>query len=129
VVQITTADFSVPLLHLLIFAPLFAAGAWLGLKGVQETTLRTAETHRPQKIATTRVYSTVRHPQYLGGLLAHVGISFLLSAWYSLLFTPLITAIIYAISCKEEKELVKEFGKEYENYKNILPMFIPRVRR
>jgi protein-S-isoprenylcysteine O-methyltransferase Ste14 len=121
--------FSIPLLHLAIFAPFFAAGALLGIKGVQETTLQTAETHRPQKIATKGVYSIVRHPQYLGGLLAHVGISFLLSAWYCLLSTPLIAAIIYAISWKEEKELVEEFGREYEDYKNKVPMLMPRLGR
>jgi protein-S-isoprenylcysteine O-methyltransferase Ste14 len=119
--------FSIPLLHLAIFAPFFTAGAWLGIKGVQETTLRTAETHRPEKIATKGVYSIVRHPQYLGGLLAHVGISFLLSAGFCLLSTPLMAAIIYAISWKEEKELVKEFGKEYEDYKNKVPMLMPRL--
>jgi len=128
-VQITAVAFSIPLFHLAIFAPLFTAGAWLGIKGVQKTTLRTAETHRPEKIATKGVYSIVRHPQYLGGLLAHVGISFLLSAWYCLLSTPLIAAIIYAISWKEEKELVKEFGKEYEDYKIKVPMLIPRPGR
>jgi len=41
-------------------------GAWFGIKGVTETTLKVAETHRPDRIVTTGVYSIVRHPQYLG---------------------------------------------------------------
>jgi len=116
-------------LHLAVFAPFFTIGAWLGIEGVRETTLRTAETHRPERIATRDVYSIVRHPQYLGGLLAHVGISFLLSAWYCLLSTPLMAAIIYMISWKEEKELIKEFGNEYEDYMKKVPMLMPRPRR
>ena len=128
-VLVPTVDFSFTLLHLAIFAPFFTVGAWLGIEGVRETTLRTAETHRPQKVATRGVYSLVRHPQYLGGLLAHVGISFLLSAWYCLLSTPLMAVIIYLISWKEEKELLKEFGKEYEDYLKTVPMLIPRLRR
>jgi protein-S-isoprenylcysteine O-methyltransferase Ste14 len=60
---------------------------------------------------------TVRHLQCLGGLLAHIGFSFLLSALYSLLATPLIVALIYFISRKEEDELTKEFGEEYASYK------------
>jgi protein-S-isoprenylcysteine O-methyltransferase Ste14 len=44
-----------------------------------------------------------------------VGISFLLSAWYSLLSTPLMIALVYLISRKEEEELIKEFGKKYED--------------
>jgi len=128
-VLIAVINFSIPLLHLVIFILFFTMVAWFGIKGVEETTLQTAETHRPEKIVTTGVYSIVRHPQYFGGLLAHVGISILLSAWYSLLSTPLMAALIYLISCKEEEELIKEFGKEYEEYKKKVPMLIPRLRR
>ena len=78
--SVPVVSFSVPLLHLLIYIPFFVPGAWLAIKGVRETTLKVAETHRTEKIVTTGVYSIVRHPQYLGGLLAHAGVSFLLSA-------------------------------------------------
>jgi len=36
--------------------------------------------------------------------------------------------LIYLISRKEEEELTKEFGKEYENYEERVPMLIPRLR-
>ena len=120
---------SIPLLHLIICIPFLIAGAWLAIKGIKETTLKVAETHRTEKVVTIGVYSIVRHPQYLGGLLAHAGISFLLSAWYSLLVTPLMVVLIYLISRKEEEELIKEFGKEYEDYKKKVPMLMPRLRR
>jgi protein-S-isoprenylcysteine O-methyltransferase Ste14 len=127
-VLLPVIDFSIPLLHLIICIPLLITGAWLAIKGVKETTLKVAETHRTETIATTGVYSTVRHPQYLGGLLAHVGISFPLSAQYSLLLTPLMVVLIYLISRKEEKELIREFGKEYEDYQKKVPMLIPKLR-
>ena len=100
-----------------------------GIKGVAETTLKVAETHRPDRIVTTGVYSIVRHPQYLGGLLAHIGVSFLLCALYSLLATPLIVTLIYFISRKEEDELTKEFGEEYAGYKKKVPMLLPRWKK
>ena len=127
-VFVPVVSFSIPLLHLIICTPFLVPGAWLAIKGVKETTLKVAETHRTEKIATTGVYSIVRHPQYLGGLLAHAGISFLLSAGYSLLLTPLMVVLIYLISRKEEKELAREFGKEYEDYKKKVPMLMPRLR-
>jgi protein-S-isoprenylcysteine O-methyltransferase Ste14 len=99
------------------------------VNGVRETTLRVAETHRTEKIVTRGVYSLVRHPQYLGGLLAHVGISFLASAWYSLLSSPLMILLILLISWKEEKELIREFGEEYEDYREKVPMLVPRLGR
>jgi protein-S-isoprenylcysteine O-methyltransferase Ste14 len=70
----------------------------------------------------------VRHPQYLGGLLAHLGISILLSAFYSLLLTPIMIALVYLISRKEEKEILREFGKEYEDYRDEVPMLIPKLK-
>jgi protein-S-isoprenylcysteine O-methyltransferase Ste14 len=128
-VSVPVVNFSIPLLHLIVCTPFILSGAWLAINAVKETTLRVAETHRTDKIVTTGVYSIVRHPQYLGGLLAHVGISFLLSAWYSLLSTPLMVVLIFLISKKEEEELIREFGKEYEDYKKKVPMLIPRLRR
>ena len=122
------SDFSIPLLHLLIGTLILVPGAWLGIQGVRTTGLKVAETHRAKKIATQGVYSIVRHPQYLGGLLAHMGTSFLLSAWYSLLSTPLMVLLVFLISEKEEKELTKEFGTEYEDYKKKVPMFMPKAR-
>jgi protein-S-isoprenylcysteine O-methyltransferase Ste14 len=128
-VIIPVINFSITMLHLIICTPVLVLGAWLGIKGVQETTLRVAETHRTEKIVTGGVYSVVRHPQYLGGLLAHVGISFLLSAWYSLLVTPLMIFLVYLISWKEEEELVREFGKEYDDYKKNVPMLLPKIKK
>ena len=121
-------NFSIPLFHLLICVPFLIPGAWLAITAVKETSLKTAETHRTEKIVTTGVYSIVRHPQYLGGLLAHVGISFLFSAWYSLLSIFLMVVLVYIVSRKEEEELIREFGKEYEDYKEKVPMLLPRLR-
>jgi len=128
-VVIPVVNFSIPLLHLTFCAVLLIPGAWLAIKGVKEVTVKVAETHRTDKIVTTGAYSIVRHPQHLGALLAHVGISFLFSAWYSLLFTPVMVVLIYLISIKEEKELIREFGKEYVDYKKKVPMLIPRLEK
>jgi protein-S-isoprenylcysteine O-methyltransferase Ste14 len=122
-------NFSIPIFHLAIFIPLFTIGAWFGVEGVEEIGLKAAETHKSEKIVTTNVYSVIRHPQYFGGFLAHIGISFLLSAWYSTLSTPLMIVLIYLISRKEEEELIKEFGKEYEDYRKRVPMFIPKFKK
>lgn len=124
---IPIVSFSIPFFNLIISKLCILLGAWFGIKGVKKTTLKVAETHKTEKIVTTDVYSIIRHPQYFGGLLAHVGVTFLLSASYSLLFTPIIVVLIYLVSKKEEKELIKEFGKKYKDYKKEVPMFIPRI--
>jgi len=128
-IDIPHIAFGFPLFHVFVFLPFFLTGAWLGIAGVKETTLRVAETHMTEKIVSSGVYSLVRHPQYLGGLLAHVGISFLLSAWFSLLATVLMMLLVYLISRKEETELMKEFGAVYEEYRRNVPMFFPKLHR
>lgn len=114
---ISIANFSTPTLHLIISLPLIMLGAWIAIRGVKATKLEVAETHcMLKKLETTGAYSIVRHPQYLGWILAHIGMSIFLSVWYSTLFTPILIVLIYLISKKEEDELTKEFGKEYEDY-------------
>ena len=126
-IQISILDLPIYLVNLLIFMPFFVVGVWFGVKGVIQTSLKVAEIHRAERIVASGVYSIIRHPQYFGGILAHIGFSFLLSALYSLLVTPLVIAIIYVISWKEEKELTKEFGQEYVEYRNKVPMLMPKL--
>ncbi len=124
---ISITGLSIAVLNLIVSLPLLLVGAWLGIEGVRETGMKLAETHcSPQKILNTGVYSTLRHPQYFGWILAHIGISFILSVWYSMLFSPVLIALIYLLSKKEEEELIKEFGKEYEDYRKEVPMLLPR---
>ncbi len=119
---------SIPIVHLVISLPVIAVGVWFGIGGARTTGMEVAETHcEPNNLETTGIYSTVRHPQYLGWILSHVGLSVLLSVWYSMLFTPILIALIYLISKKEEDELMKEFGEEYEDYQKRVPMLIPKL--
>jgi protein-S-isoprenylcysteine O-methyltransferase Ste14 len=127
-ILIQILGFSIPLVNLTLSIFFITLGAWFGIKGVKQTTLTVAETHRTEKIITKGVYSIIRHPQYFGGLLAHIGVCFLLSAWCSLIITPLIIFLVYLVSKKEEEELIREFGKEYIEYMKEVPMFIPRIR-
>jgi protein-S-isoprenylcysteine O-methyltransferase Ste14 len=126
-IQIPILNMTIYLVNFLLFIPLFVTGAWFGIKGVIQTSLKVAETHRADRVVSTGVYSIIRHPQYFGGILAHIGFSFLLSGLYSLLVTPLVIAVVYIISWKEEKELLREFGQEYEDYKSKVSMLIPKV--
>ena len=125
-IQIPILNLTIYLINLLLFIPFFVVGAWFGVAGVISTSLKVAETHRAETVVSTGVYSIVRHPQYFGGILAHIGFSFLLSGLYSLVVTPLVIAIIYIISWKEENELTKEFGQKYVEYRSKVPMLIPK---
>ncbi len=119
----------IPISHLFLAVAFLLPGAWLGIKGVTEMGLKATETHRAESVISTGVYSRVRHPQYLGAIAAHIGASFLLSGYYSLLVTPLVIVINYILCWKEEKELIREFGEDYQEYQQTVPMFFPRIRK
>ncbi|TRO57005.1 isoprenylcysteine carboxylmethyltransferase family protein [Candidatus Bathyarchaeota archaeon] len=104
----------------------FIPACYLGIKGVMDLGLKTAETHRPEKLVTNGLYGVIRHPQYVAGVLGHFGVSILLGSRDALLVTPIVLIVVYVICWKEEKELVKEYGREYRQYQKQVPMFIPR---
>ena len=128
-INIPFINFSISVFYLLISIPFILIGAWFGIGSVKVTTLKVAETHRTEKIVSSKIYSLIRHPQYLGGILAHIGISFLLSSFFSLIFTPLVIFLNFLVAWKEEQELIKEFGKDYEKYKERVPMFFPKLKK
>jgi protein-S-isoprenylcysteine O-methyltransferase Ste14 len=119
----------ISLLYLLLSLIFLVPAFWLGLGGVRELGLKVSETHRPVEVVSGGVYGLVRHPQYLGGVMGHLGVSLLLSSRDSLLVTPIVVCVVYLICWKEEKELVREFGDEYREYQRRVPMLIPRPRR
>ncbi|KXA93632.1 hypothetical protein AKJ64_00200 [candidate division MSBL1 archaeon SCGC-AAA259E17] len=131
-ISLPLVDFSIPLSHLITAIPLMGVGAWIAIRAVREMSrevgFRVIDAHsKPRKIVTSGPFSIVRHPQYLGANLAHVGGSILFSASYALLFTPIYVTCNYLISWKEERELVRELGKKYKDYQEDTPMFIPPI--
>lgn len=79
-----------------------------------------------QKLLTTGVYKIVRHPIYTGITLSFVGIELLASSWLwvSMLF---FCIPFYIQAKKEEKLLVKHFGKKYKDYQQRTKMLIPWI--
>lgn len=75
------------------------------------------------------VYSLVRHPMYLGGLMILLGFLFL-----NLSIIALLIWAVYAFSCDwmatyEENDLIRRVGKEYERYRERVPKWLPKFPR
>ena len=76
-------------------------------------------------LITYGVYTYIRHPQYTGFLLITLG---LLVHWATLpllVMWPILLLQYYRLARKEERELEKEFGDKYKEYRKRVPMFIP----
>jgi protein-S-isoprenylcysteine O-methyltransferase Ste14 len=92
-----------------------------GLKQVFRQLLGRAE---PQAgFVTPFVYKLVRHPLYLGFILAFwAGPSMTLG---HLLFAAAMTGYILVAIQLEERDLVRSLGQSYEDYRQRVPMLVP----
>jgi protein-S-isoprenylcysteine O-methyltransferase Ste14 len=79
------------------------------------------------ELVTDGIHSLSRHPQYAGfilmtfGLLVHWATLPLLVMW------PVIVFQYYRLAKREELELEKEFGERFKEYKEKVPMFLPKI--
>jgi protein-S-isoprenylcysteine O-methyltransferase Ste14 len=81
----------------------------------------------PPRLVTTGPYRFVRNPMLAGVFLTLFGIGFAFnSISLVLVFTPLyIWVNVWELKQIEEPELVKRLGKDYVEYREKTPMFIP----
>lgn len=77
-------------------------------------------------LATTGPYKYVRHPQYVGFSVIMIGFLLQWPTIVTLVMFPVLLMMYTKLARTEEKEIIKEFGKKYENYVKKTPAFIPR---
>jgi protein-S-isoprenylcysteine O-methyltransferase Ste14 len=90
---------------------------WRNLVGQPESELR---------FVTPGPYRLVRHPLYVGWLFAFWMTPQMTFA--HLLFSIATTAYILLAIQFEERDLVREFGDTYENYRQSVPMLVPSLK-
>jgi len=91
---------------------------WRYLRGQSDT---------PMRFVTPGPYRFVRHPLYVGWLLAFWMTPVMTFA--HLLFSIATTAYILLAIQFEERDLVREHGETYEEYRRSVPMLLPSFRR
>ena len=79
-------------------------------------------------LITTGIYKHVRHPQYLGFLLITLGMNVLWVTFSTLALWPILAFLYYRLAKEEDKQMEQKFGKQYTEYKQEVPMFIPKIR-
>lgn len=106
--------------HLL--SNLFIFGGFLILSSAWRV-LYDAQTHH--RLATGGIYEHMRHPQYVAFVLIMFGFLLQWPTIVTLLMFPILVFVYARLARTEERDMVAEFGPEYEQYRRRTPAFIP----
>jgi protein-S-isoprenylcysteine O-methyltransferase Ste14 len=85
------------------------------------------QSERKQQVVTTGVYSFVRHPMYLGGVLLFMGTPLLLGSIYGVIAGGLLSLLIMGRIIGEERMLAQELGGYADYQKKVKYRLIPFV--
>lgn len=76
----------------------------------------------PQELITDGTFSVVRHPMYSGCCLAEFGAAVMASRWYVWIPAAVYCIVMLSVSCGEDEENNRIFGKEYAAYSREVPL-------
>ena len=79
-------------------------------------------------LVTEGPYAYVRHPQYSGLFVIMIGMLIQWPTIITALMFPVLVFIYYRLSKREEEEMIRTFGDDYQKYRVRVPMFIPKIR-
>lgn len=73
------------------------------------------------------LYTRIRHPQYVGFIVIMIGFLLQWPTIVTLIMFPILVVVYAILAVFEEKEMEKEFGSKYVEYKRKTPAFIPKI--
>lgn len=114
----------------LLYFPGLALTLWARLtlgEMYNVSTAAGAQLYADHRLITHGPFAIVRHPMYLGLMLAAIGGLLLYRTW-TVVFTLTFLGL-FVRARREETALAAEFGVEWEMYKRRVPGWIPRLWR
>ena len=93
------------------------------------TSGRNTKSQLADEINTTGIYSSVRHPLYLGNFFMWAGAVMLIAnIWFAIVFMLAYWIYYERIMYAEEQFLRRKFGQPYLDWANATPAFIPSFK-
>ena len=80
-------------------------------------------------LAKSGPYARIRHPQYVAFVLVLLGFLLQWPTLLTLLMFPILLVMYARLAIKEEAEMRKQFGAEFEAYAARTPRFLPSWRK
>lgn len=113
----------------LSFAGLVVRAITIGTTPAGTSGRNTKEGQVAEELNTGGIYSTIRHPLYLGNYLMWIGIVIFTFNLYFIIIVSLAYWLYYErIMFAEERFLEKKFGKPYLDWSLTAPAFVPSFK-
>ncbi len=119
-----------------------ALGSWIGLIlmwcgiGLRFWSFQTlgryftfkVQTSQDQPVISAGPYRVIRHPGYAGGLLAFIGLGFVIGNWASIVVLTVAVScgLVYRITI-EERALCRDLGGRYQPYAESRKRLVPFI--
>jgi len=87
-----------------------------------------AELFSDHRLVTHGPYALVRHPMYLGCMLAALGGLCIYQTWTTVVLVPVSLMLTFRAR-REEQALSARFGLAWQEYARKVPAWLPRLRR
>ncbi len=86
-----------------------------------------AQLYADHRLVTGGPFALMRHPMYVGGMMAEIGALLIYRTWATLLIT-INVPLLPMRARREEALLAAHFGSEWEEYSSQVPRWIPSFR-
>lgn len=88
--------------------------------------------HKAQQnhqLATTGIYSKIRHPQYIGFIAIMLGFLLMWPTLLTITMFPILLYMYYGLAKREERDMELKFGQTYRQYVRKTPSFFPHFKK
>ena len=103
-------------------------GAAVSITGILIRAWASGHIRKNQNLAVSGPYAFTRNPLYLGSFLLGVGFTIASGVWWlALIFIVLFLGIYLPVMRVEAEDLTQIFGADYDEYKQNVPLFFPRL--
>lgn len=114
----------------LVFAqptwPLLIAGSIVALAGLGIRAYAAGHLEKDRNLAMGGPYAYTRNPLYLGSLLIGVGLVVAGAQWIlGVVFVVFFLVVYLPVMRREERNLHRRFGREFDDYAASVPLFFP----
>jgi protein-S-isoprenylcysteine O-methyltransferase Ste14 len=82
----------------------------------------------PGRLLQDGIYRVIRHPRYLSVIVGTLAFALVANYLGAYLVLVVCLPVLYPVIVLEERELVRRFGRDYEEYRARVPAIVPRWR-